>query len=72
MDLQSDVKLSGWRSEALFNCDVHGMERSACFSSTYQGLSASFSSGGLVCRLTGYLWSLWVASSYSCTFRTCH
>lgn len=47
VDFQSDVKLSGWRSEALVNSDVHEMERSARFSSAYQGLSASFSSGGL-------------------------
>jgi len=72
VDLQSGVKLSGWRSEALVNFDVHEMERSARFASAYQGLSASFSSGGLVCRLAGHLWSLWVVSSYSCTFRTCH
>jgi len=26
VDLQSDVKLSGWRSEALVNFDVHEME----------------------------------------------
>jgi len=60
MDLQSDVKLSGWRSEALVNSDVHEMERSARFANAYQGLSASFSSGGLVCRLAGHWWSLWV------------